>query len=405
MIRSRRFSMENEKVWCLQKDKNGLVKLTDSCANRFLSGLFSVLITVRLRLKIKKIKRKRKDLFRRIDSFSERAHVMLFKNLSPVVSKEWIRFYANVSGVSEYRYIPEDIYYSCIERRLNDINMSKVVSDKCTYETRYPGISFPYCFLRNISGTFLDSRGQVIRVSRARELYDSIREDVVVKPSIESGGGKNISFLSISEGLLVDTQKRAVSFDAVLERYRRNFVVQKKVRQHSFYASFHPASVNTLRVYTYRSVKDESVHILSAVLRIGRNGCCWDNQGKGGICVGINLEHGTLGIHAIDRSSGENFVAHPDTKVFFSGLHVPELKKVIACAEKIAALTISQRILSLDIAVTESNEVLPIEINTSDMGINLLQLHGKPLFGDFTDEVIEYCRNHKDEFKYFRSKR
>lgn len=54
-----------------------------------------------------------------------------------------------------------------------------------------------------------------------------------------------------------------------------------------------------------------------------------------------------------------------------------------------------------DICFNEQNEPVVIELNSSQPGVIGEQLCTGPIFGDRTEEVLEYCS--KKKFKYQRS--
>lgn len=54
-----------------------------------------------------------------------------------------------------------------------------------------------------------------------------------------------------------------------------------------------------------------------------------------------------------------------------------------------------QRLLGFDFCFTNNNEVKLLEINCKNIETNFLQMSNGPLFGEFTDEIIEYCLKNK----------
>jgi hypothetical protein len=57
------------------------------------------------------------------------------------------------------------------------------------------------------------------------------------------------------------------------------------------------------------------------------------------------------------------------------------------------------------VALTADDRPTIVEINPMGISLNMMQVDGGPLFGDFTDEVIEYCARHpdKDNMKIIRT--
>ncbi|MCK7537993.1 MAG: hypothetical protein MZV63_47075 [Marinilabiliales bacterium] len=68
----------------------------------------------------------------------------------------------------------------------------------------------------------------------------------------------------------------------------------------SFFARFNESSLNTVRILTYRSVRNEDVFVLHRLLRAGRRGSVVDNQASGGIACAIDND-GLMAL-GIDKS-------------------------------------------------------------------------------------------------------
>jgi len=371
--------------------------------NLFLEKVFLFFRIIKFRRKIRFIKKKDKKLFEKVGKEVERQHVKLWKNLSPSVDTSWLRFYSKVSGVVDYRYVPEDLYYAIIERRLNDINYSHRVADKCCYDELLKDCDYlPHNFLKNISGSYISSRKKIVTFSEAENIFESLKEDVIVKPSIESGGGKNILYLKYKKGVFLDFKGNKYSLEKIQNNYRKNFVIQKLVVQLPFFAQFNETSLNTLRVFVYRSVLDEKIKILNIVLRMGRKGMYVDNQMSGGISVGVDIKTGKLNDFAISKY-GEKFYKHPDSKITFKGKVIMNINDVSTFVKKLASQIPSHRLLSLDVCIDKGGNVRIIEINTTGVEINFLQLSCGSLFSNFTEEIISFCKSKKsDDFEYFK---
>lgn len=356
-------------------------------ANR---GLTRILRWVRLfsyRRGIRSAARKNPELYAPVDSRLEANHKSYWGALGRV-DCAWLRLYVNLCGIEDKRYIPNDIYIAIVERRLNDGNYNSLISDKNYLERLFGASNFPTAVLRRMSGVFLD--GDYTIITDLKGLLP--QSDLIVKPSINSKGGTGVRRLEYREGQHRTASGAEISAAYLVDTYGENFIIQEMVRQHPFCAGFNPGSVNTFRVYVYRSVADETVHVLKVVFRNGRGTSVVDNQAAGGISCVVNAE-GELGRYAVSKD-GEVFESHPDSGVIFAGQRVPffDLIKKLPC--DVAARIPSHRALGFDIALTTDNKPLIVEINPMGISLNMMQVDGGPLFGDFTDEVIDYCRRH-----------
>jgi hypothetical protein len=125
---------------------------------------------------------------------------------------------------------------------------------------------------------------------------------------------------------------------------------------------------------------------------MGRKGSITDNQSGGGISCGVN--NGRLNDFAVDKEG--NIYSHIDEEKSLSFECVKDVYKydeIIKKAQEVAKHFYYHRILSCDFCVDENDTIRLIEINNEDMEINFLQMNNGPLFAEYTDEVIEYCRN------------
>ena len=333
-------------------------------------------------------------LLKPIDGAVERDHAEYWRSLEKRVDPSWIRFYVNVSGRADPRYVPQDIFFRTIERRLNNLNYAWVYADKNFYQQLFNPELFAVTKLRNISGNYLDESYRPVTREAFAELFHDLSEDVMVKLSVGSGGGYRIEKLTWSEDGFRDTAGAPFRFEDMRTRYRRNYVVQPVIRQHPTLAAFNPESVNTLRIMTYRSVCDERVRPVKAVFRTGRKSMFIDNQSKGGLACHVRPD-GTLFHYAITKT-GEKHTVHPDSGVPFQDCTIPGYSAVIEAITEVAAAVPPLRLLSFDVAVDEMSLSRIVEINTQQVEINFLQMAGGPLFGDHTDEIRDWCAEHPD---------
>jgi hypothetical protein len=362
--------------------------------NTVIEKIFFIARIFKFRLKIHVIKSNHKNLFKKIDKDNELKHKQLWRQLFPLVDGSWLRFYSNVTGYSDYKYVPEDIFYSIIERKLNDVNYSAQIANKASYDVVFDKKLFPENYLKNLSGIYLDSNNKIITTKKAKEIFNLIKDDYIVKPAVDSWGGKNV--------LKVKPERKKLTLKQIEKIYSANFLIQKVIKHHDFFSSFNKSSVNTFRVFTYRSVISEKIHVLHVILKLGRKDFWVDNSTVGGISVKADTRTGKLAKFAV-TNKGEKFTKHPDSKMIFFNQKVPYLSKIIETAKLVSSKIPTHRLISYDITVDFNENVKIIEINSVGVGINLIQLHGSSLFQNHTQEIINYCKLIKsDQFQYIR---
>ena len=348
-----------------------------------------------------KVKRLRKNLYAGPGSdpagwrgMRER-HYQLWHGYSRRINYRWMDVYSSVSGISDHRYVPEDIYYTAIEPRLNNKLFSKAWTDKNSYDLFFGGrVKMPEVVLRCIDGVLYSGVRDPLGRPEDHTAFPSGYNDcrLVIKPTMDSGGGKAVRVISLSgDRLTVDPPVEGVnSLPSLFSLYRGNFVVQVYIRQHPYFARFNESSLNTVRVLTYRRFANEEVVILHRLLRMGQPGSVVDNQASGGIACGISQE-GVLLPFGVDKKGRRH--SGSGTVDFGGAALVPFMKEVTETAIEVASCYRHSRLLGLDFAVNEKGEVILIEVNDSNNEINFFQMTSGPLFGDHTEEVAESCIN------------
>jgi hypothetical protein len=308
----------------------------------------------------------------------ERQHAAYWKRFGKV-RLDTLRVCYNIAHKGDYRIVPEEIQASTLERCLNAGIFPQLLGHKGFYERLYGSI-FPHVFFQCLEGLVVGSDLRPIDASALAALLKRLPYPVVFKPSIDSSGGRGLVFPRDAEELsaLLGTQP--------------NFVVQETLLQHPFFSDYNPSCLNTLRVYVYRSVRDESYHVLNVTARFGRGGSL-DNETAGGIVASVDSE-GRFRGYALDKY-GEKFIAHPDSGLpFEQSRQIPKYADLIECATHLAASIPLLRLIGFDFCLQQDLNWRCIEINSVSSTIRFAQYHGEPFFGPFTDEVIEYCLRH-----------
>lgn len=306
----------------------------------------------------------------------ETAHQKKWSAFRQNVDMSTLRICKNISGQADARIIPEDIFVSDIEPTLITDESGHFLSHKSFYNRWFPDGVFPRDIFHCINGQYLDSALNPISFDELKEQAGRISYPVVIKPNWETYGGEDIHFANDRETLIPLCDGAC------------NFVVQARILQHEYFAKYNPVGLNTIRVYVYKSVSDNTFHILNMALRMGRGGSL-DNLSAGGIQSMIRRD-GFLNGYAVDKY-GQRFTKHPDTGYLFED-QIPAFDKLKKLALKIGEQVFFTRIIGLDLCYDESGSWKVIEINTKGHTIRFAQYGGQPFFGDFTDEVIEYCQ-------------
>jgi len=313
------------------------------------------------------------------DKSIEKAHIHYWRQFSNHINLSTLRICKNISGISNYKFIPEEIFKCDIEPTLNTTSCAKYLSYKSFYNRWFPNNIFPNDILHNIDGEWLNKDLNPITFNDVKSLAQNLNYPVVLKPTRDSSGGKNIHFPEAEEEFL----------DLIMKL--KDFIVQEKVYQHTYFKQFNPSGLNTLRVYVYRSVADNKLHVLNITLRMGVGGSL-DNVSDGGIYTLVK-ENGFLNGFAIDLW-GKKYIKHPDTGVCFDK-QIPDIEGLKRISLDVAHKIFYSRLVGLDLYYDTEAKWRLIEINNSAASICFAQEQGILFFGEFSDEVFNYCRlNH-----------
>ncbi|MBR5094953.1 MAG: hypothetical protein IK095_07650 [Oscillospiraceae bacterium] len=300
------------------------------------------------------------------------------------VNPRWAQAYASVNGIASPYYIPSDFWFTKVCRVLNSKDRFgwPLFQDKNYFDVLYPGVRQPEVLVRNVSGQLLDASFRPLSTEEAAAVCEKAGE-FIIKPSVETKGGKGIEFFDFSSG-----QDGGRSLTEILQSRGEDCVVQKVLRQHHKMAELNPDSINTVRVMTLLW-KGQS-RVLGALVRIGTKGCRVDNPhtSNGFSCV-LDAE-GKMVDKAYDRDW------HPYTElpngITVKGFEVPYYDRIVETVLKLHYRMPHFRIIGWDMTVSEEGEPIMIEANLSSPEIYFHQLGGGPLIQDpeLFDEIMRY---------------
>ena len=318
-------------------------------------------------------------------------HKIYWSQLKKNVNTKWFKVYSTVNGNSDIQYIPENIYFNIIEPKLNNRSLAYAYADKNFYEIFYNERDlFPESIIRNIDGFFYDRNFQLLNENNNLiSDYLSNYGKIIVKPSTESGGGKRVELFVKNNGIFVNSANITLSLDYLKNIYRTNYIIQNYISQSNYLAQFNKSSLNTIRIFTYRSVINDKILPLHSILRIGKKGNFIDDQNVGGIACRIKSD-GKLMDFGTDIF-GKKYSEYNGISFAQVG-RVPEIEKIKNIASQMARKNIHSRLLGFDFAVDINNKIKIIEVNHLWIGINFFQMNSSSVLGQFTDEVIQFCK-------------
>ena len=137
-------------------------------------------------------------------------------------------------------------------------------------------------------------------------------------------------------------------------------VIEEPIVQSDLLGSFHPQSVNTVRLAVWN--EDGKVTPLFSVFRMGRGDAIVDNGGAGGCFATVDIKTGELITPAVSEDGGR-FTVHPNTGKQIVGFKIPRWQELLDMAQEISKI-IDQPYISWDLALTDKGWVI-VEANST----------------------------------------
>jgi len=311
----------------------------------------------------------------------------LWGAITPNISFKEYEVYKHVRGFDE-RFLSHELYLPLVAHALNDYHYTKFFEDKGLLGNICKGgLNYPYCVVRYINGDCYDN--DMHQISKAEANARCHQEGLlIVKPSADGYGGHGVKKFNGGE--------HAQLIEEVEQMGYKKFVVQRCIKQHAVMAQFNDSSLNTFRIETLYLNGKATCH--SIILRVGPKGSLVDNLAAGGIGVGVDMDGSladvgyTLSLEKLDTFNG---VVLKGKKFDFMPQLVAEILQAHQDTYPLC------KFIGWDVCIDEEQGPVIIELNSSQPGIFVEQMCTGPIFGDRTEEVIEYCKNRA--FVYNRS--
>jgi hypothetical protein len=284
---------------------------------------------------------------------------------------EFLQYYCHFSGNQDY-YIPDDVWYNVILPYYNNKTLAQQIDDKCLYDIFLKNFSVPQSVLRIIDNRIYDNDYHTLDCDRANEIIHGQESDLIIKPSMASSGGVGVKRLS-------DLPWSDVS---EIRKEYPNAIIQKMVKQSECLNRLNGSSLNTIRI-TSLILRDGSLVIPSAIMRMGANGSIVDNVCAGGVFAGIDIAAGCLKKYGFSRATGQyvKYTAHPNSGIVFENYKIDGFSKIVEAVKNNARYLPKTRLLGWDFTLDTKNEPVMIEVNIEDHEVEVMQLANGPYFG------------------------
>ena len=129
-------------------------------------------------------------------------------------------------------------------------------------------------------------------------------------------------------------------------------ILEEVIHQAPEMAAFHPASVNCIRVTTFKSGDD--VKIFYPFLKTGHGGSLTDNAMAGGLFAAINISTGIIETDFFDELDHvkKPLERHPDTGVKIRGFQIPRWDEAVSLVKEFAKKLDGVNYVGWDLALT-----------------------------------------------------
>lgn len=310
------------------------------------------------------------------------------KNISPLSYRIFSRYIG-----SDINILPMEVCVNLIEPILTPNNLASFYCDKNSFGLLYRKECMPQTFVYNINGKYYNGDYNTIKGD-----IDSyiLSDEVIIKPSLESSG-RGVMLFRKKDNLFINMDNEILSLSYLNRVYKKDFLIQECFTQSDYLSQFNPSSLNTLRISTYRDVKTGEFSYLRAFLRIGATGSIVDNAHAGGRFIGID-DNGKLGNYLCDQF-GVKYILHNGIDFSQNEFVIPNYEDVKKFSIEVSKKFIHHSLLALDIILDKNNNPKLLEVNIQGFGGWAFQFTSGTCFREYTDDILEYCKNQNQTIK------
>jgi len=296
---------------------------------------------------------------------------------------DWHAYYRTLNGELHESYIPLGLFKSELSPKLNDKLKWPALLDKNLLYRIFSDFDQPTRVVQNINGFYYKGDKVISKIDAIKWVIQQTKK-LIIKPSIESGGGKKVIVFKVQNGV---TSYNDLTVEQLFLLYKNDFIIQEFLEQSNAMRLLNPTSLNTLRVISY--LNNDGVNILRVAARIGGLDSVIDNFKAGGLLCNVN-ENGQFG--SFGCTNRGNIKEHTFTGVKLSECSVPNFGLVVKMIKSMHVKIPYFKMVSWDIAINKDDKPVLIEYNTYNQGLEVQIVTG-PLFHEFTDEILKLCKD------------
>lgn len=289
------------------------------------------------------------------------------------VNTEWARYYSFANGIKSKYYIPSDVYFGRVCRFLNrkDAFSYPLLQDKNYLDLLFPHLIRPQTIAHCINNTLLDANYEQMSFDT---LCDCCRkyDEVLIKPTIDSTGARNVDFLKIDSSFPLNLEKQMASHGS-------DFVIQTVLKQNKTLAELNEDSINTVRVLSL--LWNDEVHILGSLVRVGVKGVRVDNLvASNGVAWAIDLDTGKFIDTGYDKVGNPYKFLPNGLKI--GGQKVPGFENIIDAVKRNHQRLSHFRLIGWDYTIDDDLNPILIETNLDFPEVDFHQIATGPILGE-----------------------
>jgi hypothetical protein len=300
------------------------------------------------------------------------------------LNPKWHAFCASLNNIHSSKYIPENIFFNYITPSLNNNNMAWAYNDKNMYDVFMQGITMPKTVLRCMHGNLHDADYNLLDIGNYSNSLPDKEVDCFIKPTIDSGSGKNIKKCKIRDGkIFIDEILQDIN--KLRSSYKGEFIIQEGMDQSLILSDIYPYSVNCIRSLSLRY--ENKIVVLSNLLKFGNNRHYVDNTGTGGVVCGVDKDG-----HVTEFGYDDKFnkiLEHPFTRKPFKNITLPKFSDLETIVRQCHKRLPHFDLVAWDFGVDKFNKYVLIEYNLLFPGLNYHQVINGPIFEKYLDGIMD----------------
>lgn len=299
--------------------------------------------------------------------------------------------------------VPSTIVHKYLTAVLNPIPYNAYFSDKNMLDKIFPRQYLPKTLFRRMDGIWYDAEYQPIDFERCKEIAAEAADlpGIIVKPAKDSSSGRGVELFKLQNRDWKSFNGKYELFEALTGDIWGNadLIIQEALNQNDFLKRLSPTAVSTLRIVTYNSPVDSKVHLIWCGIRLGADGSVIDNNHGGGVILGVDKD-GRLNPYATDQY-GNKYSAFNNIDFSAESLYIPHYAEIIEFAKELTPPLLPNRFIAFDITIDHKGTPMVIEANMRGYGGWVCQFAGDYMFGEKTDEILQYLSEKKESIRKF----